>query len=1037
MAPARSASAAPSRRPSAPPAVITALVVAGRVDAPLADTLDALLGQSVRPDHVVLLDTSEDGSVGAFVRDDPGAGPDGAAVEVVTDPGAEPRRAVTRAVVDDRIPSGTTHVWFLTAHSAPAPDALRALASAVRSSPSAGLAGPKLVSWEDPSRLRAFGIQATRLGRLLPAPRGGEPDQGQYNHRTDTLAVPFEGLFVERDLFSALHGFEPIHGDVGGDLDLCWRAHQSGHRAVLAPAAVVRVTPGAHESPTPAQRREARQVALTRCASWSAPFLALWLVLTGVLAALGLLLLKRPRAAWQELSDVGGALTPWQVVSARWRSRGTRTVARRDLTGLYVTRGQVARAALDSLQDAVAPDADVDGRTTSSDEDEETAGPSPGPASVLRHPGVLAVLATVAMTVVAARSIPGSLLERAESGLVGGELLGGRADSATLWHAWWDGWHGGGLGTDAQTSPSVGVLALATWLFEQVPGTDTVASPAGATLAWLLLAALPVACVTAYTSARVVTRSRWARALAALAWVSTAVASTSVGGGRVGALVALVLLPPVAAGLVRLSRVSGTYTTAFATALVGAVLGAFVPGLLVLVMFVGLGVALLGRGGARLRGLVVLVVPPVLLGPWVVALATDPQGLLAGTGVAAWGPQTALPWELALAHPGGPGSYAVLASVPLVALGVLGLVRGRGRAALPNAAAATAVVGLAAALAAPHIVLGQVPEGRAGAGDPVTMWAGLGLLVYVLGLLAGALIGVDRLALSGTRRWVLAARWPLVAAGVAGALGAAGLVAWTTFGTSVTGWTDPRPAVAVDQADGPLANRAVLVEPSADTVTYRLVGREVSGLVRDLPPPAPVADPRLSAAVGRLVTGQAGGPDPVAVLAGRAVGFVQVPSGAPPAVARHLDATEGLARLGPYEGSNVWRVEPLRAGGDAETAVAPSRLSLTTDNGTQSVDTTGENAGTDTPVDVPAAARLSVAEPAAWSDHATVRLDGTTVDADTSSGQPVYEVRAGTTRVEVDLPPGQPLWQRAQLAFLLVALFLALPFGSRASRSTS
>ena len=405
----------PLRRPAGPPAVFTALVVADRVDEPLTDTLDALLGQSVRPDHVVVVDTSEEGSVGAFVRDDPSTGPDGAAVEVVADPGAEPRRAVTSAVLDDRSRPDTTHVWLLTADSAPAPDALRALASAVRSSPSVGVAGPKLVSWEDPSRLQAFGIQATRLGRLVPAPRSGVPDQGQYNHRTDTLAVPFEGLFVERDVFAALHGFEPIHGDVGGDLDLCWRAQQSGHRAVLVPAALVRVVAAGHGAPTPAQRREARRVALTPVRAWSAPLLALWLVLTGVLAALGLLLLKRPRAAWQELSDVGGALTPWQAVSARWRSRGMRIVARRDLTGLYVTSGQVARAALDSLQDAVAPDADVDERVTSADDDEERAGPSPGPASVLRHPGVLALLTTVVMTVVAARSIPGSMLERAES----------------------------------------------------------------------------------------------------------------------------------------------------------------------------------------------------------------------------------------------------------------------------------------------------------------------------------------------------------------------------------------------------------------------------------------------------------------------------------------------------------------------------------------------------------------------------------------------------------------------------------------------
>ena len=151
------------------------------------------------------------------------------------------------------------HLWLLTAACAPDPTALARLLDAVRRSPSVGVAGPKLVRWDEPRTLESVGIQLTRAGRVIPSPWPGEPDQGQYDRRTDVLAVPFDGMLLERGLLEQLGGHEPAFGEFGADLDLSWRAHQAGRRVVVVPRATVRHPPvnGARGSPVPPRARPA------------------------------------------------------------------------------------------------------------------------------------------------------------------------------------------------------------------------------------------------------------------------------------------------------------------------------------------------------------------------------------------------------------------------------------------------------------------------------------------------------------------------------------------------------------------------------------------------------------------------------------------------------------------------------------------------------------------------------------------------------------------------------------------------------------
>lgn len=1064
----------------APAATVTAVLLLRDHGPWLTETLDSLARQTRPPERLLVVDSGADGEAVELVRGHSLLNEAVASVRFHAVPGdhlpgetlrlalAEDRAAGdsndardasdvvdTRDIRDASDPGAVEHVWVLTAGSAPEPNALARLLDAVRRSPSVGAAGPKLVRWDQPKTLESVGIQLTRSGRVIPSPLPGEPDQGQYDRRTDVLAVPLTGLLVERSLLEDLGGHDPVFGELGGDIDLSWRAHQAGRRVIVVPRATVRSRPLSGTEGGGSRRRGARRVALTRCSLWAAPFIAAWIAVSSLAAGLLLLAAKQPRAAWAELADLGAVLDPWRSLGARWRSRGTRSLRRRDLSGLFVRPGSALRHTADLLHDQVVLDSRPGDRPHAPVE--ALSALESGPVSdealdlhvlstswmskAARNPGVVAVATATVVTLFAGRNLPGGLLHRLETGLTGGELVGVRADSRTLWHAWLDGWHGAALGHSGEQSPHLAVLAALAWVGEHLPGADPASSPVGAAVAALLGLALPLATLTAYLAARVITRAGWARALAALAWSSTAVVTTAVGGGRLGAVVAAILLPLVAAGFALAARRGSRVMATAATALGCAVLGAFVPAMLVLGAAAALALLVLGRGrGPRLRGLALLLVPPALIGPWLLELIDSPYLLLSGPGLTLWGQETALPWQIALAHPGGPGSTPVLFTAPLVLAGVAGLLRGGRRSAAATSLAVLAVAGLTLALAAPRVTLGTVPVGVSQAGQPITAWPGIGLLPYVLALIAAALLGVDRLPLRrSSGGWLAVSRWPLWAAVAAAVLASAGWTAWRAVGSELSAWSDPRPAVAIDQAEGDPSNRMLLLETAGEQVHYRLLGREVSDVARSLPmtSAARPADSGLATAVG-LIFEQGGSPDgpkPGPALAAQGVGFVGLRAEQTDPAIRTLDSVAGLSRLGEHQGVLFWRVLP--ADGAADAVVAPSRARILSAGGVQTVPVSGDHGRLSAEVTAGRGARLVMAEPAAWAGQARVTFNGETLRASPAARQPTYALPQSRGHLVVEVLPTYPLWRWAQLALLAAIAFLALPLGGRASRSRS
>lgn len=1047
--------------PPAPPWV-SAILVVHHGARWLPENLDALCRQTLLPDRLVVVDlASSDGSL-EVVREHAGLARAVDDIQILTLSAPAPfGTAIGRAVAALGQPgpgAGPEWLWLLHDDTAAEPTALERLVGAVRRSPSVGVAGPKVVQWDNPRLLVEAGHQLTRAGRRLSAPAVGEPDQGQYDTRTDVLAVGTAGMLVRREVFEAVGGFDPEFEQFGSDIDFGWRAQLAGHRVVVVPAARLReasamYTGDRHGGPDAAaarraQRQAARRVALTRCSPWLLPFLSVWLVVGAVASAAALLVLKRPRHAWAELADLRALGHPVATVKARWRFRGKVRLRRRDLQTLFVTTGEAARHTLDRVHEALTPEwarrveptalGPVETGPIAEEAEELATLPASLPERVVKNPGVLAVLAATAVSLVGWRdALRDGVLEARGAGLSGGQLHAVATDAAGLWHSFRDSWHGAGLGTGVESGPYLAILSVLTWVAERLPYIGQGRSPVAVTMSVLLLAGMPLATASAYLAGRVVTVARWPRALLALAWGCSGVAAAAVSEGRVTVVLAHVLLPLVAAGMVRVSSSVGTFTAAFATALGLALLAALVPVLGVLGLGVAGALVLLGPGLARrMRALVVVAVPPGLLGPWLLRLVDGPT-VLTGPGLldpAAAGP-TPL-WQLALGLPVG-GSLPLAVGGAVVALaGVLGLARraaSRRQAVAMGALAGLALLGLALAYAAPRVVVGRLD------GADATPWAGLGVQVMLLALVSAALVG--SVGLGSVLR---GPRWGWARVGALGALvavcvavtGSAGWRAAGGLSDALSVGHDALPAVAVDQARGELANRLLLLRPEATRVDYELVGAEPGALLRDVDRSDPVRDPGVSAVVSALAGALRDSASPPGErLADLGVGFVAVRAEADHPVIRTLDATAGLTRLGSTDGQILWRV--LSRGGTATEAVPPARVRLVDAAGraVEVVPVSGPHATVDTRVPAGADGRAVVfAESADWADRAQVRFDGEVLSPQPGAGTPAYRLPARAGQLSVDLPPEHPRWVLGQLALLAFVVFMAVPFGNRRSR---
>ena len=214
---------------TAPPVV--AVVVTRDPGAWFDEVLDGLAAQDYPNLRILVLDTGIDPAFAARVSD--------------RLPEAFIRRAVAHPTYGGaanealKLVEGAGFFCFLHHDVALEPSAIRLLVEETYRS-NGGIVGPKVLQWDDPARLLSAGVGADKFGEPSPAVDPGELDQEQHDGVRDTFSLSTACLLVRTDLFSAIGGFDAEVAGQADELDLCWRAHASGARVLVVPAARAR-----------------------------------------------------------------------------------------------------------------------------------------------------------------------------------------------------------------------------------------------------------------------------------------------------------------------------------------------------------------------------------------------------------------------------------------------------------------------------------------------------------------------------------------------------------------------------------------------------------------------------------------------------------------------------------------------------------------------------------------------------------------------------------------------------------------------------
>ena len=151
----------------------------------------------------------------------------------------------------------------------------------------AGLVGPKLVEWDDPTILQSVGLNVDRIGEVEPLIGENEKDQEQHDSVRDVFALSSACLLIRSDLFKELGGFNRQIDFFGEELDLCWRAHLSGARVLIVPAAKARHRNGIDSRGTDlertfAQARNRVRTVVSLSGSLQLPFVMLQMLVASV-----------------------------------------------------------------------------------------------------------------------------------------------------------------------------------------------------------------------------------------------------------------------------------------------------------------------------------------------------------------------------------------------------------------------------------------------------------------------------------------------------------------------------------------------------------------------------------------------------------------------------------------------------------------------------------------------------------------------------------------------------------------------------------
>ncbi len=642
----------------------------------LPKTLAALAAQTRPADAVIGVDTGsrdqsaalleqELGKANVTVVDQPRSGMGGAVMAGLKALSPRPEDAAGGA-------SGVEWIWLLHDDAAPAPEALAELLHAVERAPSVTVAGCKQLDWHAQRRLIDVGLPTSRWAERLTLIDADELDQGQYDGRSDTFAVNSAGMLVRRDIWEELRGFDPALPGSGDDVDFCWRNRLAGHRVVVVPSArMFHVSHRPNALGNAAAARKAQvHLRLKHAAGWKVPLHAAGALVGSLFKLLLSIAVKDPGHGFSQLlATFAGLGRPAAVIRGRRNAARTRRIRRSVMTGLQTPRREVW-AHRRSLIEALGADDFGDGATGTDPLAEQPTGDADDFAAIatpdrgwVGSGAVLAVLLTLAV------SLTGLLSLFRAPAVSGGALIPVSLRLSEIWHHASTWWISLGAGLPGHGDPFGYLL----WVLGVLGAGD-----ANGAVGWLLILAMPLSALGAWVASGALTARRRLRLAAALVWAAAPALQGSLNQGRLGAMIAHVMIPVLVLALLRATGtaagrgvhavpapgqgrltpmpaarpgINGTpsWTAAAAAGLAMAVVTAAAPSLLVpSIAVVALCGVLLGRRGRTVWW--ALVPSLALFLPFAFSVLDRPRALLADPGLPL-GFDAAPLWQQALGQP--------------------------------------------------------------------------------------------------------------------------------------------------------------------------------------------------------------------------------------------------------------------------------------------------------------------------------------------------------------------------------------------------
>lgn len=812
--------------------------------------------------------------------------------------------AVSRAV--DAMPR-TDWIWLLHDDAVLDPGVLAGLLDEATAAPDVAAVGPKIREWPSLRRLLEVGLTVTTTGSRETGLETGEPDAGQHDWPRDVLAVNTAGMLVRRDVWDELGGLDPELPLYFDDVDFGWRAARAGYRVRYAPGAVLF---HAEASRRGTRRRvagdvepwERRRAALHTMLANAAPGPRFWwqyvrLLFGTLLRALGFLIGQDPESAGDELQALAAVYgRPGRLRAARRRRAETAVCGHDAVADLLAPPWLPYRHGYDAVRDTVV--ALVRPETVETVGRRSAAGDGPGtepaqlddgPALWRRRPWLTVALVMTLGALVAARDL---LTGPAGSTLLGGALPPTPPTAGGWWRLWFEPFHDIGLGSTSLPPTAVLLLAAAATPVWFAPGL---------LVAVLLLLGPVLAALAAHRLGRRLSDARGPRIVWAASYGAAVVATGAVDEGRIGTVVALVVLPIVVSAALQLVDVvaarrrarHAVRQSAVRLALWLAVGIAFAP-ILAPVAFLGLGAAVLADrrllrpvAGAGLGAL-------VLVGPWLLGRLAPPTRLWWEAGEplpgADAGAATAL--SLLAGRAGSPVEAPWWLGLGVVVLALAALVP-RPTRFVVTLCWVVAVTSLALA------TLGTRTSYTVSGSTEVAAWVAVPAVAWIFALLTAVLLA-----------------WPVVPGGIAGArvLGALAVVVALVLPLGVGTWWVLTGSDDPLRRDTPSTVPAFLTERDGSTLVLRTAADRsleidvVRGAGPVLGEEGLRPDPARQRAVADAVEGIIGSPsqEDVRTLGANGIGAVYAPD-VSPALERRLDAAPLLEPAGSESPtSRVW-----------------------------------------------------------------------------------------------------------------------------------